>query len=160
MLSPCLSAAGLRFLDHPLPTEEFSFPYGRRTGWRGQRIPLVQTALGFPRSARTRCDRGGCPLYSGAMVSVTHPGLRDVPTDQCRGCDTDRSPVRRLVQPMSGGCISRSLIKGSFAFTRPVFPLPVVIPPGLAHPWAFPPCFTLRRYQRRMGRGNRRWTLA
>jgi hypothetical protein len=36
----------------------------------------IRTPTGLPRSARTSCDRGGCPLYpedGGAP-----PGLRDV----------------------------------------------------------------------------------
>lgn len=29
--SPCLLAAGLRFLSHPMPSEGLSLPYGRAT---------------------------------------------------------------------------------------------------------------------------------
>jgi hypothetical protein len=32
MSSRCLSAGGLRFLDHPVPAEEFGLPCGRLTG--------------------------------------------------------------------------------------------------------------------------------
>ena len=28
MFSPCLSTAGIRFLQHPVPTEELALPYG------------------------------------------------------------------------------------------------------------------------------------
>ena len=32
MISPCLSAGGLRFLEFPCPAEELGLPYGRLTG--------------------------------------------------------------------------------------------------------------------------------
>jgi hypothetical protein len=69
MDSPCLSAAGLRFLDHPVPTEELAFLavrvlVGRRTAPRS-----AQTSLGLLRSAPMRCDRGGCLLSTGGVVS-------------------------------------------------------------------------------------------
>jgi hypothetical protein len=63
MTSRCLSAAGLRFLDHPVPTGDF-----RRSCVRPP--DLGQTPLGFPRSAPARADWGGCLLYSGGMVSL------------------------------------------------------------------------------------------
>ena len=44
-------------LGHPLPAEEFGPPCGRPTG------QTPGPRHGFPRSARTSCDRGGCPLY-------------------------------------------------------------------------------------------------
>jgi hypothetical protein len=62
MPSRCLSAAGLRFLDRPLPTGAFSRPYG----WLTDRS---QTPVGLPRSAPSRRDWGGCLLYSGGVVS-------------------------------------------------------------------------------------------
>src|SRR3989442_8016732 len=63
MASRCLSAAGLRFLDHPVPTGDFRHPCVRPTD-------LSQTPLGFPRSAPSSCDWGGCLLYSGVVVSL------------------------------------------------------------------------------------------
>jgi hypothetical protein len=63
MPSRCLSAAGLRFLDHPLPTGDFRRSCVRPTD-------LGQTPSGFPRSAPLRADWGGCLLYSGGMVSL------------------------------------------------------------------------------------------
>jgi hypothetical protein len=58
----CLSAAGLRFLDRPVPTETSRHPYRGRTD-------LGQISVGFPRSAPSSCDWGGCLLYSGGVVS-------------------------------------------------------------------------------------------
>ena len=63
MTSRCLSAAGFRFLEHPIPTEDFR----RSCVWP---TDLGQTPLGFPRSAPSSCDWGGCLLYSGGMVSL------------------------------------------------------------------------------------------
>src|SRR5262249_14999122 len=63
MTSRCLSAAGLRFLDHPVPTEDFRRSCVRPTDCR-------QTPGGFPRSAPSRGDWGGCLLYSGVVVSL------------------------------------------------------------------------------------------
>jgi hypothetical protein len=34
---------------------------------RSDLLTCCQTPRGFPRSTLTRCDRGGCPLYSGAI---------------------------------------------------------------------------------------------
>ena len=63
MYSRCLSAAGLRFLEHPIPTGDFRHSCVRPTDCR-------QTPLGFPRSAPSSCDWGGCLLYSGVVVSL------------------------------------------------------------------------------------------
>ena len=60
MISLCLSAAGLRFLQHPTPAEELALPCGRGN-W-----PAGQTATGLPCSASLRDDRGRCLLYAGA----------------------------------------------------------------------------------------------
>src|SRR5262245_65635333 len=63
MTSRCLSAAGLRFLDHLLPPGDFRPSYEEPTD-RGQ------TPWGFPRSALSSCNWGGCLLYSGVVVSL------------------------------------------------------------------------------------------
>ena len=68
-VSCCLSAAGIRFLGHPVPAGEFGLPHGRLTGQRSARTPT-----GLPRSTRARYDRGGCPLYPGD--GGVHPGRR------------------------------------------------------------------------------------
>lgn len=64
MDSRCLSAAGLRFLRHPIPTREFCVPYGSLTGHRPDpvglttfrnsrrgdwfRRPLCRVSIGYP----------------------------------------------------------------------------------------------------------------
>ena len=62
-------------LGHPLPAEELGVPRGRLTG-------QGRTQTGFPRSARTSCDRGGCPLYSGD--GGAHPDRSRSPASACR----------------------------------------------------------------------------
>jgi len=44
MDSPCLSAAGVRFLRHPVPAVDLARSCDGVTGW-------LQTTTGFPRSA-------------------------------------------------------------------------------------------------------------
>jgi len=66
----------------------------------------------------------------------------------------------RLYQPTSGGRTLRQIIEGSFLFTRPDFPLPVVcllawLSLGLL-PLALDPAVTSDAQRG----GNRRWTLA
>ena len=70
MDSPCLSAAGLRFLDHPIPTEGLGVPCGSLTGRAAYRAAFFQTSLGLRRSAPMSCDRGGCLLSTGGVVSA------------------------------------------------------------------------------------------
>ena len=117
MTSRCLSAAGLRFLEHPVPTGDFRRSCVRPTDGR-------QTPLGFPRSALPSCNWGGCLLYSGVVVSLPK-GV----------CEPPATAVSRLGLPadpllpsgsviVSGHFKLRSLSEDSLAFTRPVFPSP------------------------------------
>jgi hypothetical protein len=46
-------------VGHPLPAGELGLPHGRLTGHRRQ----GRTPTGLSRCTRTRCGRGGCPLY-------------------------------------------------------------------------------------------------
>ena len=122
-------------LGHPVPAEGLGPPHGRLTG------PDVRTSTGLPRSARTSCDRGGCPLYPGD--DGAHPGLRIVLS-------------RRL--PLHGGT---SLVPGSNtppaevpldeASTRVQAIHPSGLPLTRHHPdgttsgFGFPPSFAPRR---------------
>ena len=72
MNSPCLSAAGLRFLDHPVPAGGSAFlTVGS--------LPVANFLVtGRPRRDfrvphDERCDRGGCLLCAGAEVSAAGP---------------------------------------------------------------------------------------
>ena len=59
MISLCLSAAGLRFLQPPTPAEELALPRGRVTDLR-------QTSTGLSCFAFIRFGRAGRLLYAGA----------------------------------------------------------------------------------------------
>ena len=117
MPSRCLSAAGLRFLEHPVPTEDFRRSYVRPTDPR-------QTSVGFPRSAPSSRDWGGCLLYSGVVVSL----LRSVCEPLATAADHLDLPADPALPScsviVSGNLNSRSLTEDSLAFTRPVFPWP------------------------------------
>jgi hypothetical protein len=138
-VSRCLSATGVGFLGHPVPAGELGLPHGRLTG-----CSRIRTPTGFPRSTRVRYDRGGCPLNSGtAMLSRLTMGVQPAPA----------ASQRPVLHPAGTthlrGPRSRSIIGGSLAFTRPVFPSPVT-PGWNGSPWASPPGFTPRRYRRCM----------
>jgi hypothetical protein len=63
-------------LGHPVPARELGSPYGRLTG------SLAGPQTGFPCFARTSCDRGECPLYSGD--NGAHPDRSRSPASACR----------------------------------------------------------------------------
>jgi hypothetical protein len=68
---------GICFFGIPVPGREFRVPYGRPTGTAPRRPGPCPA---FPCSARVRYDRGGCLLYSGAVVSSRSAmGLRSAP---------------------------------------------------------------------------------
>jgi len=50
------------------PPRPLCRPHGGPTGRAGLSRSRCQSRGGFPRSPPVRCGRGGCPLYSGAMV--------------------------------------------------------------------------------------------
>ncbi len=69
-VSCCLSATGVRFSVIPFP------PRDRLSSRSAHRPTRGRTQTGLPRSARTSCDRGGCPLYpedSGAHPAGSPP---------------------------------------------------------------------------------------
>jgi hypothetical protein len=75
------------------PAGDLRLPYGRPTKTSTRRLGPQP---GFPRSTRVRYDRGGCPLYPGAVVSTratrNEPlGTRRFPT---------ASPTALLRQPI------------------------------------------------------------
>jgi hypothetical protein len=143
-VSRCLSATGVGFSGHPAPAGELGLPCGRLT----ERL-RVRTPTGFPRSTRVRHDRGGCPLNSGtAMLSRLMLGPQPAPAASQRPVLHPAGSTHRR------GPRSRSIIRDSLTFTRPVFPLPVA--PGWNRgPWASPSSSTPRRYRRRMSKWGR-----
>jgi len=110
MDSPCLSAGGIRFLNLRVPAGELGLASEDRLAYRA----CARTTTGLPRSAPVRHDRGGCCLYSGAVVSVLEPVRRSSPF----------WPVNRLANHLIGDPTLRSLLGSLLAFTRPIFPLP------------------------------------
>jgi hypothetical protein len=107
------------------------------------RRECLRTPSGLPRSTRARYDRGGCPLHSGtAMLSRLAKNPQPAPA----------ASQRPVLHPAGTSHLrsqrSRSIIRGSVAFTRPVFPLPVVCGWN-AGPWAFPPSSAPSRYRQR-----------
>jgi hypothetical protein len=143
-VSRCLSATGVGFLGHPVPAGELGLPHGRLTG----RL-RVRTSAGFPRSTRVRYDRGGCPLNSGtAMLSQLTLGVQPAPAASQRPVLHPAGAIHRR------GPRSRSILRGSLAFTRPVFPLPVT-PGWRGGSWASPSSFAPRRYRRRTSKWGR-----
>lgn len=64
MVSCCLSATGICFLGILFP---LGIQLSSRSAYQAA-IKSTWTLTGFPRSTRTRFDRGGCPLYPGTVV--------------------------------------------------------------------------------------------
>ena len=135
--SCCLSATGVRLLDHPSPAEEFSFPCGRLT----EHVWTVRTSSGFSRSTRVRYDRVGCPLYSGTVVlSQLKSFIQLAP-----------AAFQRPVLDLSGAIhlkrltLTKHSVRGSSP--SPVRPFPSPVTPGWnegpwASPWASDPAVT------------------
>jgi len=132
-----LSACRHSLLDHPFPPHR---------SWASLTVGLpgrTRTSTGFSRSARTRSDRRGCPLYPGPRCSHDRP---TVPGRHCRFPAAGPAPSAASHYP--GVEITRHQTRVSLALTRPVFPLPVA-PVWSGRPCAFPRCFAPRRCQRR-----------
>ena len=94
-------------------------PYGRPTGPRGR------TQTGLPRSARTSCDREGCPLYPGD--DGAHPGPGTVPGRRLPHL-SGNVPAPRLRHSTWQGFTSRGINEGSS--NSPVRSSPHPPPPG------------------------------
>jgi hypothetical protein len=120
-----LSPFGCRrwLLGHPVPAGELGVPYGRLTGHRP-----AQT--GFPCFARTSCDRGGCPLYSGTVVLIlTGVAHRPAPVASQRRVPTPRHSI-----PSMWGSASRSINQGFKRFHPS--DLPLACGPRMETGWA------------------------
>ena len=96
------------------PAGELGPPHGRLTGQDGR------TPTGFPRSARTSCDRVGRPLNPGD--NGAHPDRGDYRPGARRFAAA--SPCTPPHFPSTGVCITRHH-RGFTQFARPVFPSPV-----------------------------------
>ena len=104
-VSRCVSAAGVRFSVIP----------SSRSAYRAR--PSARTSTGLPRSARTSCDRGGCPLYpedSGARPAGSPP--RPAPAASQRQVPKPRHNIpscEALLHGASTGVYSRSPVRSS-----------------------------------------------
>ena len=141
-----LSAAGIRF-------SVIRFPPRDRLSSRSAHRPNGRTQTGLPRSARTSCDRGGCPLYpedSGARPVGSPP--RPAPAASQRPVPKPRHDIPPCEAPLheaSTGVQSRSPVRSS---PRP-HPRG-----GTGRRFGYPLSFAPHRYQRRTsgaGTGHR-----
>ena len=135
--------AGIGFLGHPAPAGALRLPHGRPT-------ESPRTPSGLPRCPRARSDRDGCPLYSGGAVP-TRPSQAIRPS---LAASQRPTPVPRccfhLPRAWDNGASSRVHSRS------PVRSSPLPVAPGwTGSPWASPPGFTPRRYQRRMPKWGR-----
>ena len=124
----------------------FLSPFGHRHSLLGHPVPAGNSALltvglpgntwtltGFPRSARTRFGRGGCPLYPGTVVLSRLDALHQ-PAPAAFSSGQSCTPLNHPTWP--GIALTRHH-RGFTCFTRPAFPSPVV--PGWSEdPWASP----------------------
>ena len=132
MDSPCLSAGGIRFLNLRVPAGELGLASEDRLAYR----VCARTTTGLPRSAPVRHDRGGCCLYSGAVVSALEPVRRSSPLlARSSPCATILPATRSY--GASSAVYLRSPVRSS--------PCPVR-PDGSGLPWASPLCCRTLRY--------------
>jgi hypothetical protein len=81
MISPCLSAAGLRFWEHPVPAEDFRLAYAQPTGIVPDLIGItvsrmVEMRLGWTPSLLRgqRCPQVDSFGYQPRwMTTILHP---------------------------------------------------------------------------------------
>jgi hypothetical protein len=131
MVSPRLSAGGLRFLDLHVPAVDLSLPSeDRRAYWT-----LVQTTTGLPRFAPVRYDRGGCFLYSGVLVSLHRTG--GFPCHLDPSSPSKPSIPATFFDEASSEVHLRSPVRPS--------PRPARLD-GSGSPWASPLCCRMLRY--------------
>jgi hypothetical protein len=115
MIFLCLTAGGIRFLVLPVPARALGLPYSWLTA------EPRQTLAGLLRPAYLRCERVGCPLYCG---DIWCPGIQSYRLNIIMKENTAPSSLslpHRLYHPRSDDQFSRSLVKDSLSFTRPLF---------------------------------------
>ena len=126
-VSRCVSAAGVRFLVILCPPRS----------WASLAVGLPakgRTQTGFPRSARTSCDRGGCPLYSGDHGA--RPDRSRSPASACRITATrPYAPPQPSID--AGLCITKH--QPRVHTNSPVRSSPrLTLPDGTGASWALP----------------------
>ena len=151
VVSRCVSAAGIRFLVILFPPRSWAF---LTVGLPARPQGAGRTQTGFPCFARTSCDRGGCPLYSGD--GGAHPDRGRSPASACRNL-SDMSLRPATASRRYGALLHEASTKGSSDFTRPIFPSPVALgwnerPLGFSPELRTPP---LRATHVEVGTGHR-----
>jgi len=116
LVSRCLSAAGVCFSVILFPPRNWA---SLTVGLPDQ--PAARTQTGLPRSARTKYDRGGCPLYP--EDGGAHPSQGASLASACRF--TAASPWTPLQHSILAGLRLTRHQRGFKQSTRPVFPSPV-----------------------------------
>lgn len=138
MDSPCLSAAGLRFLDHPLPTEELGVPCGSLTGRAADSAALLPDLIGVttfrtdemrpgwvPSLHRGRGVRGGHVYLGHSLTRIVDPSL------SCPVLSPSWSAILRR--------LAVTMVQRRFTFVHPSG-LPLACDSLMAgRPWASPP---------------------
>ncbi len=150
MDSPCLSAAGLRFLDHPLPTEELGVPCGSLTGRAAYRAALLPDLIGVTTFRTDELRPGWVPsLHRGRGVRGGHVYLGHSLTRI-----VDASLSCPVFSPSWSATLRRlavTMVQRRFTFVHPSG-LPLACGSLMAgRSWASPLRFIPRRYRRRMG---------
>jgi len=120
------------------------------------RCAATPTASGFPRSARTRCVRGGCPLSAGVVVSMILLATREVSTRTRNQRKEYRDPLPPSLSANIRWSDFTTDHRGFISIHPSGLSLACRLPVGLALPWAFTSRFRPRRYQRR----TERWEQA
>ena len=149
-VSRCLSAAGVRFSVILFPPRNWA---SLTVGLRDQ---AARTQTGLPRFARTKYDRGGCPLYPGD--GGAHPGQGASLASACRSTTTSPwTPLQTL--HLAGLRLTRHQ-RAFKQFTRPVFPSPVAARMeqaalGLSPELRTPPTRNRTTHVRVVGTGHR-----
>ena len=137
MNSRRLSAARLRFLGHLGPLEDL--PPLPLAYWPEGYRPFLSTRppSGLSRSAQSRCDWGGRPLYSGALGSSCR--TRELPAPHVhRPCGLRLQPsITVFVNHLSGDLKMTEPHQG-VTRVRPSSLAPPVEVPMVGLPWAFP----------------------
>jgi len=116
MSSPCLSAGGLRFLDHPVPLGSRAFlAVGLLMGCGGERTPVPSSdpKRGFHVPRQRGATGEGALSTPGLSVSAWTPSRSSV-----RGSATTRSPIIAVAAIGNGNLIITGPRRG-FTCVRP-----------------------------------------
>ena len=144
--APCPASYAGRRAEGPASCPGFLLPFGCRRslfghpfplgGWAsltvGSPAPKGRAPTGFPRSARTSCGRGGCPLYPGDGGAHTDGASARPPP----AASQPQSPCTPVQRPTTGASCYEASAEGSSC--SPVRPSPRLWPWVEQGPLGFP----------------------